>query len=415
MWGWVWRVRNRRDITLLAVELTVVAALLYAFWPGWPRLEADDVVTLVVFLVAIYVLELFDVELPQGDYTSMAAPVVAVAVPFVASENYFWLIVLPTVLAQLSRVRSKSATEPLDAVLRRGILAIVAGVMWAFAGGSGLDVSSIAGSLVFVGLVVLADFVLAEIQTAIRTGSSLLSLMVGGLGLQGSLVAANASAGALALLIYPVMGVWAVLALVLVLLLMRQSFSMLLSVRRAYQSTIEALVRTVEAQRPGKLGHSERVAALATEAGRVCGFRGHELERLSYAGLLHDLGGGDVEGEPEVGGAPIPEASSAADMIEEVTFLSEVTPILRLQDEHVSPEKDSKDIDLQMAYLVLAASGLDDSLRGHSDDADAEKLAHVAQRLESEQRSRLDRAIQSAMSRIAYGRATSISAAAFGG
>jgi hypothetical protein len=406
-------VRNRRDVALLAIEVTVVTALLYAFWPGWPRLEADDVVTLVIFLVAVYVLELFDVELPQGDYTSMAAPVVAVAVPFVASENYFWLIVLPTMLAQLSRVRSKSAAEPVDAVLRRSILAILAGVLWAFAGSIGLDVSSIGGSLVFVGLVVLADFVLAEIQTAIRTGSSLLSLMVGGLGLQGSLVAANASAGALALLIYPVMGVWAVLALVLVLLLMRQSFSMLLSVRRAYQATIEALVRTVEAQRPGKLGHSERVAALATEAGRLYGFRGAELERLSYAGLLHDLGGGDAEEQAESKHHDVAEASSAADMIEEVGFLSEVTPILRLQEEPCALEMGSKDAELQMAYLVLAASGLDDSLRGLTEDADAQRFARVADQLDSERRMRLDRAVQAAMSRIAYGRASSMSAAAF--
>jgi hypothetical protein len=100
-------------------------------------------------------------------------------------------------------------------------------------------------------------------------------------------------------------------------------------------------------------------------------------------------------------------------MIEEVGFLSEVTPILRLQEEPCALEMGSKDAELQMAYLVLAASGLDDSLRGLTEDADAQRFARVADQLDSERRMRLDRAVQAAMSRIAYGRASSMSAAAF--
>jgi hypothetical protein len=241
--------------------------------------------------------------------------------------------------------------------------------------------------------------------------------MVGGLGLQGSLVAANASAGALALLVYPVMGVWAILALVMVLLLMRQSFSMLLSVRRAYQSTIEALVRTVEAQQPGKLGHSERVSVLATEAGRAYGLRGGDLERIAYAGLLHDLGstlegeGYDESGEP----SKLPTAS-AADMIDEVTFLSDVVPVLRLQDEPAArPLGEANAADFDMAYLVLAASVLDDALRGHGEDADEKRLANLVTYLDSDHKQQLDRALRLARSRITYGRTAPAGLSVFGG
>jgi putative nucleotidyltransferase with HDIG domain len=60
--------------------------------------------------------------------------------------------------------------------------------------------------------------------------------------------------------------------------------------RRALQSTINALVHSLDLKDRQTAEHSERVQAVALEIGRELGLSDTELEVLSVAAILHDLG-----------------------------------------------------------------------------------------------------------------------------
>ena len=74
------------------------------------------------------------------------------------------------------------------------------------------------------------------------------------------------------------------------LLVARQLYQRYLGLRRAYVDTIRSLVSALEAKDPYTRGHSERVSEYAVVLGRELGLDSRALERLEYAGLLHDLG-----------------------------------------------------------------------------------------------------------------------------
>ncbi len=62
------------------------------------------------------------------------------------------------------------------------------------------------------------------------------------------------------------------------------------NLKELFYSTIKAFVQAVEAKEPYLKGHSEKVSQLATEIGKRMGLNSEELEWLSIAGLLHDIG-----------------------------------------------------------------------------------------------------------------------------
>ncbi len=60
--------------------------------------------------------------------------------------------------------------------------------------------------------------------------------------------------------------------------------------RRAFTSTIEALVHSLSLKDPDTAHHSERVRALSLLIGEEMGLAGDELEALGVAAILHDMG-----------------------------------------------------------------------------------------------------------------------------
>ncbi len=67
--------------------------------------------------------------------------------------------------------------------------------------------------------------------------------------------------------------------------------------RRALQSTINALVHSLNLKDPETANHSERVQAISLEIGRELGLSDPELEVLGVAAVLHDLGKQGVRDE----------------------------------------------------------------------------------------------------------------------
>jgi HD-GYP domain-containing protein (c-di-GMP phosphodiesterase class II) len=60
--------------------------------------------------------------------------------------------------------------------------------------------------------------------------------------------------------------------------------------RRAFESTVYALVNALALRDPDSAGHSQRVRLLALGVGRQLGYGGTTLDTLGWAALLHDLG-----------------------------------------------------------------------------------------------------------------------------
>jgi HD-GYP domain-containing protein (c-di-GMP phosphodiesterase class II) len=59
---------------------------------------------------------------------------------------------------------------------------------------------------------------------------------------------------------------------------------------QSYLDTVRTLVLAMDAKDPYTLGHSERVRSYAVEVARLLGMSEEEVQRVSYAGLLHDIG-----------------------------------------------------------------------------------------------------------------------------
>ncbi len=108
--------------------------------------------------------------------------------------------------------------------------------------------------------------------------------------------------------------------------------------RTAYIQTIRALAEAIDAKDAYTRGHSERVAVYASRLGNQMGLRKELIERIYFAGLLHDVGKigipdaiitkpdqltleeyREIQRHPEIG----------AKILEPVEFLSSIVPCVR--------------------------------------------------------------------------------------
>ncbi|MHA7836628.1 MAG: HD domain-containing phosphohydrolase [bacterium] len=108
--------------------------------------------------------------------------------------------------------------------------------------------------------------------------------------------------------------------------------------RTAYIQTIRALAEAIDAKDAYTRGHSERVAVYASRLGRQMGLRKELIERIYFAGLLHDVGKigipdaiitkpdrltpeeyEEIKKHPEIG----------AKILEPVEFLHSIVPCVR--------------------------------------------------------------------------------------
>ena len=200
------------------------------------------------------------------------------------------------------------------------------------------------------------ETVSAQAALSIMTARPFLRLVRGNLSSQTPILAAQWSASALLLLIYEGMGPWSLIPVLALLLLMRQSYALFLDIRETYRTTVEVLVEAAESQDSRRIGHSDRTAVIARAISMRVGLNAVDVEQISYAALLHDLGALSEQPADESAGAS-PEASSA-DVIRGVEFFSAVEPILRLCDAG-STHGPTDERDLIAALIVSLASDID--------------------------------------------------------
>ncbi len=195
------------------------------------------------------------------------------------------------------------------------------------------------------------------------SGSSISDALAGLIRLLGALYLSQVSVGIVMAITYSGLGVMVVPILALLMVLMQHSFGLLLGIRSAYMRTISALARLSELQFAGREGHAERVASLAALVGRKMGLSSRQMERVSLAALLHDVGrlGLNVPAdESDATGTQRLIAQRGADIVAQVDFLSDLAPVVRLQAAQPEMSPAIETDELLMAQIIRAASNYDD-------------------------------------------------------
>lgn len=359
----------KRGHALILTQGLAAAAILgtvsWAYPGAWPTVAglSRDISLLLVLAAALVVLAVADRGFPEGSSVRTT-----VAIAFCAAVLFQPAVATAVLLAgQLAGTRHGAARGSGWAVAEAtGRYAVLVSLGWsALAGGlpdrllaAPASPAAILLLCVSAAAFAFADSALFQVHVAVQTDVPYLPLLAGGLRRQGWLLLADASVAAISLLLYPTLRTWGFLITVPVLLVMRQSFMILLDVQSSYRSTIEALARAIAAYDLERRGHAESVAAMAAEAGGMLGMSGRRLQDLTHAALLHDAG---LLGTDGLDGDPVRRRS--ASVAEGVGFLAGVVPILRALDLEWEPAETPKKGDLLAAYVIACCSEIDSESR----------------------------------------------------
>jgi len=142
---------------------------------------------------------------------------------------------------------------------------------------------------------------------------------------------------------------------VALLLLIRQSYAVLLETQETYRTTVEVLVEAAESQDPRRAGHAERTAEIARRIGVNLGLTFSQVELIGYAALLHDV---DAIASDASDSSTVHAGRSSA-MFDGVKYFSDVLPVLRLCDGIAAAHDELSEQDLTGAMIVALASDAD--------------------------------------------------------
>jgi len=352
-------------------------------------------------LAALAIVGVFDVWLPRGDYTEMGAPLVLAAALLTDPITAASAVVLARVLVWATRMLAENPWRVVEDTARRlalmslciGAYHLLTGVLPPIAQGASLPLAAV--SVVALAYLLL-DLIVTQLSASLRFGVPFMPLLLGNVRLRGWMGTAQLSAALLAVITYGTMKELGLAIVVGLLLVTRQSFSLLVDIRQAYRSTVEALARAIEAHDPTRRGHAERVAALSVETARVLGQHGRRLEALTYAALFHDVGKLDA--------VQSTAAPGSAEVLKNVGFLAASVPILRIVDAGGGMETSQDETDLVSAYIVARMCEFDDVSNGLAPSREGAAAADIGARLYASTRRGVDRAVRRVELQSASGR-----------
>lgn len=382
-----------RLLVIIQSLLAIVAVGLVTVFiaGGMPADTLDASLRALGLGAALLVLGFFNLWLPRGDAVDTTVPIAFAAGVVLHPLMAAGVVLLARCATIALRPKGHTVWTAAEQVGRRIILMCAT---FAVLGGPAIDalrsgrldlrLSLVvsAAAVVFVAIDALGE----QVHASVRFRAPLLALIAGAVRLQGWMLAAEMSTAVLAVVLFQALPYWGLLVTVGLLLVMRQSFALLLEVRASYTSTVEVLARSLEAYDPDRRGHAERVARMCGEAGRTIGFQGKRLESLTYAALFHDvayLGSDDPTEAPE---------HAAAEVLAGVGFLSGALPILRILDTAGEDDASLDEDDLIGAYLVARFSALDGEISGGVSES-VEVANAVGSRLYASTRGAVERAI----------------------
>lgn len=189
-------------------------------------------------------------------------------------------------------------------------------------------------------------------------------------------VAAEASCAWLLCVVFGDLGLWGVGLVVVLLLLVGQSFSLLGGAKEAYRATLQVVAAAAESSEGGRPGHAANTAAIAQMLIRGCGYSGEEQDTVVYSALLHDIGRMTEMGE---------DLSTCASITKEIDHLREVTAVVSLCEGAV-PWLAPTEQQVRDAFAVALAGDIDD-LTTEASHPGGTHLASLRIRIPSETKS----------------------------
>jgi hypothetical protein len=354
-----------------------------------------DPLAALAYAACIVLLAVFDVWFPFNSAITVGSALAVAATLQFDAVVVMAMIAVAEIIAVVSDRRPDSFERGLTRLSERTLAVAVASLMMlATSHFPGTPISALQPfdyvmllliALTFPSIEIIANAVVA---TLLRS-NTIPSWPDTRLGMGGWMVAAQASVGLLSFIMYQSMGIWGLIVAVVLVLVMRQSFVLLMQVREAYESTLDVLIRTMDVQRPGRVATAERVAEVCVEAGAMCGLHGPQLDRLRYAALLYDVGLSEAEDTVQGGQVALSRISSR--VVSDVSFLAGVVPVLALCES--GDTTDATDESLISAAIVMTASA---ALEGSDPDPD---LACVIAALAPPVAVRVDEAVKRLVNR----------------
>ena len=319
-----------------------------------PVMDSLMLGSLIAFAIAIFALDVYDVSLPRSGSIGVAGAVVAASMSVLGPLVAFALGVSSMLIVQLARLLRGGEKRDL-AELRVRLTATLAAVgAFSLLVGEGtiLDYARI---IVVPAAFSLTELAVRQLALSMASGKSLSDMVSDNMSRQSLLFAAEVSVAALTVILHREIWIWSIVTVLVLLLLIRQSYAMLLEVRETYQTSVSMLVEVAEAEDPALEGHSERVAQIARNVAVKCNMNSGDLERIGYAALLHDVYNiaGSTSDELE-------RKSTSAEVVGDVGFLSGVVPLLDIVDGRLPAGVTERQ--LLSGFIVALASDIDRAL-----------------------------------------------------
>ena len=395
--------RARLLVLVQTVLAGLVVAVVVAYVPSTPSVSAEMSAgggLAAAMAVSALVLGLFSVWLPRGDFVDTTAAIAFAAGAVLQPVVSILIVSIARVAASLARPRGLGAWPVLENISRRALLM---SAVYAIVGhrivlrlGQVPQVEDVVRLSLAVICFFAIDLLLEQMHSSVRLHAPYFRGLLGTLRMQGWMVAAQLSVGVLTVLLLPGLGPWGLLISSGLLLVMRQSFALLLEVRASYTSTVEMLARSIEAYDPSRRGHAERVSRMVGDSGRMLGIPSRRLENLVYAALFHDvgrLGADDSEERP---------AYRSSEVLSNVGFLNGAVPVPQILDTAADSDASLDEQDLVGAYLIAHFSALDSEL--NVKEPEGYNLAtSIGVRLYANTRRTVDRAVRRVESDVRNG------------
>lgn len=316
--------------------LVLIGLALGAVFATWPARDMEfDFAVASGFAAAFFATRLLTIRLPQGDdvYVTLVVGLSALAVADITTvlAAYAVAAAVESVARYTQSMQTAALYRALDAIRGLTVIGIMSPwqlvihplvtaqrtddtiIVWVLVSGvaySGLDILTMAMQQRIAGGLPVTQGI-ATLQRPLIT-----------------MYLVHLPMAAVAVRLYADSGVWALPIALLMTLILQNSFNLYLRIRRGYADTISALAHAAELDRPHDSGHARRVADLSVAVGRRMGLSSHDLERIGYAALLHDVGRmGDV-GEDSSG----VHAHRGAEIVGTIPFLADVAPLIDQPD-----------------------------------------------------------------------------------
>ena len=382
-----------------AVLVLGAAILLVGLPAEWDTIVGDLTVhrtTVVVFVVAITVGELFRLRLPSGRGAAPLASASALAIAFLGrvegeptldvSAGFVVLVVAVGLMLAAGLRGIQGRAVGLDQVSAR--LVGVATAAWLTRGfaPSGRSLWDVAvepsGSpwLVAVGMVAVAatgisvELVLSSAVRSERQRTPWVAALRDEFGEVAPLTLAVVASGPMVALMAPALGLFSLPVALFPLAITYVSVARYAQNRVTYRQTIATLSHLTEHGGYTPEGHAERVAELSVRIGRRLGISDSALRDVEYAALLHDLGQISLI-EPIPGGATVLAAPSdqrdiadeGARIIRHAEGLDTVADYVEAQ---TTPYRQVRELgeEVPMASRIIKVANAFDDLTGGSAD-----------------------------------------------